>query len=180
LCTIDFIDKILDAGVKILKIEGRGRSPEYVKTVTKCYHEAVEAIVNGNFTRENIDKWKERLNSVYNRGFWDGYYLGRKMGEWTERYGSQATTKKLYVGKVTNYFKDLNVAEIKIETNSLSVGDSIYIMGPTTGVYEDIVKELRVELINVDTAQKGDFCSIPVTTILRRSDKLYKIIESKI
>ena len=175
LCTIDFLDRIVDAGVSIIKIEGRGRSPEYVKTVTECYKEALNYIQEGIFTEDKVAVLKERLGAVYNRGFWDGYYLGRKTGEWTEKYGSQATSKKIYVGKVTNYFTDLKVAEIKIETNEISVGDSIYILGPSTGIYEDVVKEIRVDLANVQTAKKGDLCSIPVNTYLRRSDKLYRI-----
>ncbi len=176
--TIGFLDKILQAGVKVLKIEGRGRSPEYVKTVTECYKEAVKAIQEGSYTPEKIDEWNTRLDSVYNRGFWDGYYLGRKMGEWSEKYGSHATKKKIYVGKVTNYFSKLKVAEIKIETNDLIPGDDIYIIGPTTGVYKGKASEIRVDLKNVDKAIKGDLCSIPADTFLRRSDKLYKIIDT--
>ena len=176
--TIDFLDKIIKAGIKVLKIEGRGRPPEYVKVVTQCYKEAVKACFEGNFTPENVDRWNKKLETVYNRGFWDGYYLGRKTGEWTEKYGSQASKKKIYVGKITNYFKNIKVAEIKIETESISVGDDIYITGPTTGVYEDTVKEIRAGLKNVDTVKKGDLCSIPVKSLLRRSDKLYKIVNS--
>ncbi|MCD4772128.1 MAG: U32 family peptidase [Bacteroidales bacterium] len=175
--TIGFLDKILKAGVSILKIEGRGRSPEYVKTVTKCYKEAVEAYFNGTYTKENIEKWNKTLGSVYNRGFWDGYYLGRKLGEWTERYGSQATKRKIYIGKITNYFTKLKVAEVKIETHDLSVGDEIKILGPTTGVHEDTVKEIRVDLKKVNKTEKGEICSIPINTFLRRADKLYKVIE---
>jgi U32 family peptidase len=177
---IDFLDKILDAGVRVLKIEGRGRSPEYVKTVTQCYKEAVVAFQEGNYTDENIESWNKKLNSVYNRGFWDGYYLGQTMGEWSERYGSQATHKKVYVGKITNYFTKLKVAEIKIETNSLKVGDDIRIIGETTGVLEEQVKEIRVDLKSVDFAKKGEVCSVPIETFLRRSDKLYKVIKNEI
>jgi U32 family peptidase len=177
--TIGFLDKILDAGVRVLKIEGRGRSPEYVKTVTHCYKEAVVAYQEGFYNDENIQIWNEKLKSVYNRGFWDGYYLGRKMGEWSERYGSQATHKKVYIGKITNYFTKLKVAEIKIETNSLKVGDDIRIMGETTGVLEEKVKEIRVDLKSVEVAQKGEVCSMPVDTFLRRSDKLYKVIKNE-
>lgn len=176
LCTISFLDKIIHAGVTVLKIEGRGRSPEYVKMVTKCYHEALEAIADNTFTKEKIDDWTEKLRSVYNRDFWDGYYLGRKMGEWTERYGSQATRVKQYVGKVTNFFSKLNVAEVLIETNQLTKNDEIMIFGPTTGVYEDTLAEIRVDLKPVETAQKGDLCSIPVKETVRKNDKLYKWI----
>jgi len=176
--TIDFLDKILDAGVRVLKIEGRGRSPEYVKTVTRCYKEAVESYLDGTFTQERVDRWNEELNTVYNRGFWDGYYLGRKMGEWSEQYGSQATQKKIYVGKVTNYFSKIGVAELLIEATPLNKGDKIYIIGPTTGVYEGNVEELRVDEKNAAIAKQGEVCSIPVTEFLRRSDKLYKIVEN--
>ncbi|MCK4677100.1 MAG: U32 family peptidase [Bacteroidales bacterium] len=174
--TIHFLDKIIKAGVGILKIEGRGRSPEYVKTVTQCYREAVDALFEGNYTPDNIKRWTEKLKTVYNRGFWDGYYLGRKLGEWSEQYGSQATTKKMYVGKITNYFTKIKVAEIKIETNNLRVGDEIRIIGPTTGVYENRIKEIRVDLKNVLETVKGEVCSIPVDDFLRRSDKVYKVI----
>lgn len=177
LCTIGFLDKIIKAGVTVLKIEGRGRSAEYVKMVTTCYHEAVEAIENQDYTPEKIDNWMNRLRSVYNRDFWDGYYLGRKLGEWTERYGSQATRVKQHVGKITNYFGKLGVAEIYIETGKLVVGDSILIIGPTTGVYEGEVSEIRVDLNPVEFAEKGVFCSISTSTTVRRGDKLYKWVE---
>ena len=177
--TIGFLDKILKSGVSILKIEGRGRSPEYVKTVTQCYKKAIEACFNGTYTKENIEKWTKTLGSVYNRGFWDGYYLGKKLGEWTEKYGSQATKRKVYIGKITNYFTKLKVAEVKIETHDLSVGDEIRILGPTTGVYENTVKEIRVDLKKVNKTVKGEICSIPIETFLRRADKLYKVIEVK-
>ena len=177
--TIGFLDKILKAGVSILKIEGRGRSPEYVKTVTQCYKKAIEACFNGTYTKENIEKWTKTLGSVYNRGFWDGYYLGKKLGDWTEKYGSQATKRKVYIGKITNYFTKLKVAEVKIETHDLSVGDEIRILGPTTGVYEDTVKEIRVDLKKVNKTVKGEICSIPIEAFLRRADKLYKVIEVK-
>ena len=176
LCTIGFLDKILDAGVTVLKIEGRGRSPEYVKTVTQCYHEAIEAIQNQNYTKEKIEEWTARLRSVYNRDFWDGYYLGRKTGEWTQDYGSQATRTKQYVGKVTNYFSNLQVAEILIETNDIAVGDEIMVFGPTTGVIDVKVEEIRVELECVNQAIKGVYCSIPVPELVRRNDKVYKWI----
>ncbi len=174
--TVSFLDKILDAGVRVLKLEGRGRSPEYVKTVASVYREAVNAWFEGEYNQEQIDKWNERLAKVYNRGFWDGYYLGRKTGEWTEDYGNQATVRKMYVGKITNYYTNIEVAEIKIETNSLALDDEIKIIGPTTGVYEDIVSEIRVDLKTVDEAKKGDVCSVRVKELVRRGDKLYKIV----
>ncbi|MDR0368382.1 MAG: U32 family peptidase [Bacteroidales bacterium] len=176
LCTIGFLDKILQAGVTVLKIEGRGRSPEYVKTVTHCYREAAEAYLAGTYSEEKVKQWTHLLGNVYNRGFWDGYYLGRKLGEWTQRYGSQARKTKVYVGKITNFFAKLRVAEVKIESNALFVGDEYVVIGTTTGVYEDTVKEIRVELNAVEAAQKGDICSIPTHDTVRRNDKLYKII----
>lgn len=175
--TLDFIDKILKAGVRVLKIEGRSRSPEYVKTVLRVYREAVDAYFDGTFNKEQIDRWNQELESVYNRGFWDGYYLGRKTGEWTEKYGSQATRRKVYVGKINNYFAKLKVAEIKMETQDLNVGEEIKIIGPTTGVYEDQITEIRVDLKNVQQTVKGDDCSIPVKKLVRRGDKVYKVIE---
>ena len=180
LCTLPFLDKLLDAGVKILKIEGRGRSPEYTKVTVGVYSEAVEAINKGEFTEEKIAAWTERLRSVYNRDFWDGYYLGRKMGEWTQRYGSQATKTKIFVGTVTNFFAKINVAEIRMETNDLKVGDDIMIIGPTTGVYEDKISEIRVDLKAVDSTEKGELCSIPTKDVIRRGDKVYKVIDAVI
>jgi putative protease len=177
LCTIGFLDKIIASGVTVLKIEGRGRGPEYVKRVTRCYHEAVDAIVAGTFDKDKIVSWMTQLRSVYNRDFWDGYYLGRKMGEWTERYGSQATRVKHHIGKVTNYFSKLQVAEIYIETGSLSVEDEFLIIGPTTGVYEDKTTEIRVNLNKVSQTVKGEYCSMPVSHIVRRGDILYKWVE---
>jgi len=177
LCTICFLDKILDSGVTVLKIEGRGRSPEYVKMVTKCYHEAIESIQNQTYTQEKIEEWTARLRSVYNRDFWDGYYLGQKVGEWTQNYGSQAIRTKQYVGKVTNYFSQLQVAEILIETNEISIGDDIMVFGPTTGVIDVKVEEVRVELQPVQQAVKGEYCSIPIPELIRRNDKIYKWID---
>ncbi|GAP41922.1 collagenase-like protease, PrtC family [Lentimicrobium saccharophilum] len=178
LMTLPILDRLLDAGVTVLKIEGRGRSAEYVKTVTRTYHEAVEAWKNRQYTRENVEKWTAEVNKVYNRGFWSGYYLGEKTGEWSERYGSQATQKKVYIGKVVNFFAKLNVAEIKIETHSLSVGDSFLVIGPTTGAYEGKADEIRVELKPIGQAVKGDHCSVPVTETLRRGDKVYLVVDA--
>jgi putative protease len=174
--TIHFLNKVLDAGVSILKIEGRARSAEYVKTVVNCYNEAIHAYVDGSFTREKIEIWDKQLASVFNRGFWDGYYLGQRLGEWSEEYGSRATLKKVHTGKVTNYFSRIGVAEVLIETGKLQVGDTIVIIGPTTGVVEIEVKELRVNEINCQTASKGDRCSLPIEQAIRRSDKVYKLV----
>ncbi len=174
LCTLPFLDKLLNAGVSILKIEGRGRSPEYVKMVVACYREAIEAIENGTYTQEKIAEWMDRLRSVYNRDFWDGYYLGRTVGEWTERYGSQATRVKQFVGKVTNYFSKLGVVEIHIETGELTLGDEIMFLGPTTGVVDHKVEEIRVDLKPVSQAEKGALCSLATAELVRRNDKVYK------
>jgi putative protease len=174
LCTIGFLDRMLDAGVKVLKIEGRARSAEYVNVVSSCYDEAVTSIINGNYTREKVEGWTERLASVFNRGFWDGYYLGQKMGEWTTSYGSSATKRKIYLGKITNYFTRINVAEIKLENGDLKSGETILITGPTTGIVEYTVNEIRVDLKETVSAHKGEFCSIKISDFLRRSDKVYK------
>ena len=176
--TVAILDKILDAGVRVLKLEGRGRSPEYVKTVASVYREAVDYWFEGKFTQENIDRWNEKLGTVYNRGFWEGYYMGRRFGEWTKDYGNQATKRKVYIGKITNYFGKIGVAEIKIETHDLKVGDEIKILGETTGVYEDIVKEIRLELDPVEAVKKGDICSLKTSELVRRGDKLYKVIKA--
>jgi putative protease len=178
LCTIDFIDKMIDAGVRVFKIEGRARSAEYVKTVTRCYSQAAQAIVSGDYTAENIAAWKKSLSTVFNRGFWDGYYLGKRLGEWSEIYGNKATKRKIYVGKVTNFFAHLSVAEILIESGELSKNDEILIIGATTGVLESAVQEIRVELKPVEKSVKGEYCSISVNEKVRRGDKLYKLIEN--
>lgn len=173
LCTIEFMDKIIGAGITVLKIEGRARSAEYVKKVTSAYRKAADAVLEGHFTPELGAALKEQLGEVFNRGFWDGYYQGARLGEWSEIYGSKATKKKIYIGKVTNYFSKLGVAEILIETGSLAVGNHILIIGPTTGVAEQEVREIRVDLETTGTAVKGQYCSIPVAQKLRRSDKVY-------
>ena len=175
LSTIAFVDKMVAAGVRVFKIEGRARAPEYVKTVVQTYRSAADAVCNGEYTPEFIADLQKRLSSVFNRGFWDGYYQGAKLGEWSDVYGNKATKKKEYVGKVTNFFSNLSVAEVLIETGELNVGDDIIIIGPTTGVIEHRVDEIRVELNSVDKSVKGEYCSIslPAGTKLRRSDKVY-------
>lgn len=175
--TINFMDQMIDAGVRVFKIEGRARGPEYVKTVVSCYREAAEAYIDGTFTQEKIDDWNTRLAKVFNRGFWDGYYLGQKLGEWSQNYGSEATHKKMYIGKVTNYYTKLGVAEIFVEAQYISVGDEILIIGETTGIYEDILTEIRVDLKNTTKAVKGDYFSIKTKNLVRRNDKVYKFIE---
>lgn len=175
LCTIHFINKILDSGVRILKIEGRARSPEYVKTVTECYDEAIRSVIEGSYTAENITGWEQRLATVFNRGFWDGYYLGRKLGEWSNVYGSQSISKKVYVAKSINYFSKIGIADFLCEAGSLHVGEKILIMGPTTGVIEHIVNEIQVDYKNVSMTTAGERFSIPVPRKIRRADKLYKL-----
>ncbi len=178
LCTIGFVDKLIDAGVRVFKIEGRARPAEYVKTVSSCYDEAVRAVSDGSYTDEKISEWNMRLSSVFNRGFWDGYYLGQKLGEWNDRYGSGATKRKVYLGRITNYFSKLNVAEIKLENGDLEKGDTLLIIGRTTGVIEFTAAEIRTDLKETIKAQKGEFCSVKVPGQLRRSDKVYKWIDS--
>ncbi|PKO99410.1 MAG: collagenase-like protease [Bacteroidetes bacterium HGW-Bacteroidetes-8] len=175
LSTIAFVDKIIESGVRVLKIEGRARAAEYVKAVTASYRKAADAVCDGSYTPELKTQLEQNLSMVFNRGFWDGYYQGAKMGEWSDVYGNKATKKKTYVGKVTNFFSNLSVAEVLIETGELSVGDDLLIIGPSTGVYEHKVDEIRVELNPVERALKGEYCSIPVEQgiRLRRSDKIY-------
>ncbi|MBI4930366.1 MAG: U32 family peptidase [Bacteroidetes bacterium] len=178
LCTIDFLDKVIEAGVLVLKIEGRGRSEDYVFTTTKCYREAIDSIAEKNYTKEKIEKWKEQLTTVFNRGFWDGYYLGKKTGEWNDEYGSKATKKKIYVGKGIKYFDNIGIGEFKIESQSLEVGDEILISGPTTGIIQDKVNELRVNDRKKEKVKKGETISMPVKMKIRSSDKLYKIVDA--
>jgi putative protease len=179
LCTIGFIDKILEAGVRVLKIEGRARPAEYVRTVVSCYSEAVSAVSEGNFTPEKVEAWTTRLATVFNRGFWDGYYLGQKMGEWTNRYGSSAAKRKVYLGKVTNYFVKARVAEILLENGDLEKGETILITGPTSGSVEYLVNEIRVDLKETGKALKGEFCSVKSENYLRRSDKVFKWVDAE-
>ena len=176
LCTIGFLDKIVKAGVRVLKIEGRGRSADYVRTVTECYREAVEAIEAGTYTKEKIDHWMQRLATVFNRGFWDGYYLGRRLGEWSERYGSQATENKVFLGLVRNYFGRIHVAEVQLQTNeTLRVGDEIMVIGETTGVYRDTIRELRTDRDPVPEVHQGDRFSFASKELLHRGDKVYRV-----
>jgi len=176
--TIHFLNKILDAGVTVLKIEGRARGPEYVKTVVQCYREAVGAYFDGQFTPEKIADWDRRLSTVFNRGFWDGYYLGQRLGEWSGNYGSMATERKVYLGRGMNYFPNIGVAEFKMETGNLQVGDKILVTGPTTGVVEAEVNEIRVDLKPVAETKKGEYFSVQIGQKIRRSDKLYKLVVS--
>lgn len=175
LCTIDFIDKILDAGVSVLKLEGRGRSVDYVSIVTKCYNEAIDAYLNGTYSHEKISHWKTELATVFNRGFWDGYYLGRKMGEWCDENGSKSSKKKTYLAKGLKYFDQANVGEFKCESHSLSVGDEIMITGPTTGYIQMQINELRIDGKPISKVVKGDTFTIAIQDKIRPSDKLYKL-----
>ncbi|PRY53978.1 putative protease [Arcticibacter pallidicorallinus] len=175
LCTIDFIDKIIGAGVSVLKIEGRGRSADYVHTVVSCYREAIDAYNNGTYGPAMFADWKSRLSTVFNRGFWDGYYLGRKLGEWSDTYGSKATQKKTYIGRGLKYFDRSAVAEFQLDAHSLQTGTKIMVTGPTTGVVWSTVEEIRVENETRDLVKKGETFSIPMKDRVRPSDKLYKL-----
>ena len=176
LCTIDFVDKIVRAGVRVLKIEGRGRSADYVRTVTECYREALDAIADGSYTQEKIAAWKERLSTVFNRGFWDGYYLGRRLGEWSDRYGSQATEQKVYLGPVRNYFGRIGVAEVELQTDeTLKVGEDVMVIGETTGVYRHTIEELRTDRDPVPEVRQGDRFSFKTAITVHRGDKVYRV-----
>jgi putative protease len=176
--TIHFMNKMMDAGVRVFKIEGRARGPEYVKTVVTCYREAIESQLDGSFDSEKIANWDKRLSTVFNRGFWDGYYLGQRLGEWTHQYGSSATKRKILIGKGIKYYSKLAVGEFQLESNVLEVGDSILITGPTTGALETIVEEIRVDNESVQKAVKGQRLSIPLNEKIRPSDKLYKVVST--
>lgn len=176
--TIRFIDKLMDAGVRVFKIEGRARGSEYVHTVVSCYREAIQSVLDGTFTEARKDEWDERLKRVFNRGFWDGYYQGQFLGEWTQNYGSAATEKKVYVGKAVKYFSKLGVGEFQIEAAEMSVGDRLLITGPTTGALFLDLEEVRYDLKPVDTVKKGQRVSFKVPEKIRPSDKLYKLVRN--
>ena len=177
LCTIGFLDKIIESGVSILKIEGRGRSADYVDTVVRCYKEAISSIQEGKYTADEIANWTIQLATVYNRGFWDGYYLGRKMGEWNDSYGSRATEKKLFLGRGIKYFGKIKVGEFRMESHTLKKGDKILITGPNIGAYKTEVMEIRLDEISVDSVKKGDTFSMKVDEIIKPSSKLYKLTD---
>jgi len=180
LCTIRFLDQIIDAGARVLKIEGRARSPEYVKTVSQCYGEAAAAVADGSFGADRVDDWMKRLEAVFNRGFWDGYYLGQRLGEWSTTYGSAATKRKIYLGRVTNFFKKLSVAEIKPETGNIKEGDELIFTGPTTGILEYTVTGLRDASMNeVDSVPAGELCSVHLPGLVRRSDKVFRWVDAE-
>jgi putative protease len=177
LCTIHFLDKIITAGVRVLKIEGRARSPEYVKTVTSCYDEALNSIAEGSYSAEKTEAWKEKLNSVFNRGFWEGYYLGQTTGEWSNVHGSKASKRKVYVARNLNYFHKKGVGEFLCEADSVRVGDEVLIIGPNTGVVETVIREIHNDEGPVIEVKPGDRFAIKLPEKIRRADKLYKLVK---
>ena len=177
LCTIDILDQVINTGVDVLKIEGRSKSADYVYTTTKCYREALEALKTGTYTREKAEELKKELNTVYNRGFWEGYYLGRKLGEWTNTPGNNSGRKKIYLGKADKFYPAINVAEFTIDTGTLKTGDSIMITGPKTGVYQERLEDFRVDGNIAEIANKGDKITFGTKTKISKGDKLYKVIE---
>ena len=178
LCTLDFLDQVIDTGAKVLKIEGRGRAPEYVATVIRTYREAIDAYYEGTYTKEKVEKWMEALATVYNRGFWGGYYLGQKLGEWSGVPGSQATQKKVYIGKAMHFFPKTSISEFKIEAFDIKRGDKLLITGPTTGVQELVLEDMYVNDVLADNAKKGDSCTFFTDFRTRPSDKLYTIVKA--
>jgi putative protease len=180
LCTIDFLDEIVDAGIKVLKIEGRGRAPEYVAKVIKCYRDAIDSVANETYSKEKVISWMQELEKVYNRGFWSGYYLGQKLGEWSTGSGSHATQKKVYIGKGTHFYPKAKIGEFKIEAFDITVGDTILVTGPTTGAKEMEVTDMMVNDLKSEKGSKGDLVTIPMDFRIRPSDKLYKIVENKV
>lgn len=178
--TVRFIDKMMKAGVRVFKIEGRARGPEYVYEVVTCYKEAIQSVLDGNYTEEKKNKWDERLSTVFNRGFWDGYYQGQRLGEWTKNYGNKATEKKVLVGKVMKYFSKLGVAEIAVEASEIEKGEKMLITGTTTGILKFDVSEIRYDLKPVERAEKGWRVSIPVPEKVRPNDKVYKLLKTNI
>ncbi|MGV4530340.1 peptidase U32 family protein [Ornithobacterium rhinotracheale] len=180
LCTLEFLDQIVDAGVKVLKIEGRGRAPEYVARVIKTYREAIDSIYDGTFDKEKVSEWMKQLETVYNRGFWSGYYLGQKLGEWSDHPGSNATQKKVYIGKGQHYYPKAKIAEFKVEAYDLKKGDTILIQGPSSGSQELVLESFMVNDVEVEKAVKGDVVTFPVDFRIRLSDMLYKVVENKI
>ena len=178
--TIRFIDKMMKAGVRVFKIEGRARGPEYVYEVVTCYKEAIQSVLDGTYTEEKKDKWDERLSTVFNRGFWDGYYQGQRLGEWTKNYGNKATEKKVLVGKVMKYFSKLGVAEIAVEASEIEKEQKMLITGPTTGIMKFDASEIRYDLKPVEKAEKGWRVSVPVPDKVRPNDKVYKLIKTNI
>lgn len=179
LCTIDILDQVVESGISVLKIEGRGRAPEYVAKVTKAYREAIDAYAAGTYNQDRVKEWMDELEKVYNRGFWNGYYLGQKMGEWTNVSGSSATEKKVYIGKGLHYYTKAQIGEFKMEAQSLKVGDRILVTGPTTGAVESTVTEMRVGHESVEEVKRGVEVTFPIEHVVRASDRLYKIVPNE-
>jgi len=179
LCTLDFLDQVVETGIKVLKIEGRGRAPEYVAKVIKTYREAIDSVFEGTYTPEKVKAWMTHLKDVYNREFWDGYYLGKKLGEWSDTSGSKATSTKVFIGQGMHYYSKIKIAHFKIKAQNLKVGDKILITGPTTGVIESVVKSMMVDEKEVDFAVKGEEITIPLDFKIRPSDRLFKMIPSE-
>ena len=178
LCTIGFIDQVIDSGVTVLKLEGRGRAPEYVKTVTECYRQAADAYLAGTYTKELVEELMGRLETVYNRGFWDGYYLGQKLGEWAGVHGSKASKKKVFLGKAIKYYPKIKVAEFQMDALQLKEGESILITGKTTGVIETEMGKMRVDNNDVSEVNKGDRLTFELSDVVRPGDKLYKVVDA--
>ena len=176
--TIHFLDRMVEAGIRVFKIEGRARGPEYVHEAVQCYSEALQAVCDGSFSEEKVSVWDERLGKIFNRGFWNGYYLGQRLGEWSAKYGSSATRTKVYAAKTMRYFPKIGVGEFRLEAGSLKVGEEVVITGPTTGALIFKVEELRVDLKPVDEVKKGELFSMPVPEKVRPSDRLYRWVEA--
>ena len=176
--TIHFMNKMMDAGVRVFKIEGRARGPEYVRIATECYKEAIVSYLDDTFTEEKIENWNERLATVFNRGFWDGYYLGQRLGEWTHRYGSGATKRKVYVGKAIKYFTNIGVTEFLVEAQPISEGEELLITGPTTGAVFVTAEDIRVDLQTATEVTKGQRFSIKTPEKIRPNDELYKMVKA--
>ena len=177
--TIHFMDEMIEAGVRVFKIEGRARGPEYVRTVVECYKEAIQSYIDGTFSDEKVANWDERLKTVFNRGFWNGYYLGQRLGEWSKNYGSEATERKVYAGRGIKYFSNIGVAEFLIEASEIKVGDKLLITGPTTGAMYVTLDEARVDLKPVDVVKKGVHVSFKVPDRIRPSDRLYRMVPAE-
>ena len=179
LCTIDFLDNIADTGVSVLKIEGLGRSADYVFTTVQCYKEAIQSLSDSTYTQQKVLAWKERLSTVFNRGFWDGYYLGRQLGEWSRTDGSQATRKKVFLGKAMKYYPKIAVAEFILESGGVAVGDELLLMGPVTGIISHKANSIHLDNGAVERAEKGSSIAIPFPDKIRPGDKLYKIVATE-
>ncbi|MGB1314801.1 MAG: peptidase U32 family protein [Chitinophagales bacterium] len=180
LCTLDFLDQIIESGIKVLKIEGRGRAADYVAKTIQSYREAIDAVYEGTYTKEKVEGWMNHLKSVYNREFWGGYFLGKKIGEWSDSPGSKATVTKVFVGKGMHYYKKPKIAQIAMKSHDIKIGDTILVTGPTTGAQEFVIKSMFVNEQPAEKAVKGDDVTIPVDFVVRASDKVYKMVDSKL